>query len=187
MTKPSVPESIARSYEEREVERTKLLIRKEEQKLREKCTKYLIFKNLKSKRRCQKCQPRPKTSFPRFPTESISQPRKPTRRSLLSRTKSSLWGKLPTQRANYVHLLSILDRQNKLIELNRQKLIPQKLLANSFINIKNANKTVYSQSLEAYLDTANKLLKQTKSNWNDSWLPHLHLSNTHKNDQGDNL
>ena len=34
VTKPSVPESIARNYEEREVERTKLLIRKEEQKPR---------------------------------------------------------------------------------------------------------------------------------------------------------
>lgn len=36
VTKPSVPDSIAKSYEQREVERTKLLIRKEEQYLREK-------------------------------------------------------------------------------------------------------------------------------------------------------
>ena len=36
VTKPTVPDAIAKSYEEREVERTKLLIKKEEQKLREK-------------------------------------------------------------------------------------------------------------------------------------------------------
>lgn len=36
VTKPTVPEAIAKSYEEREVERTKLLIKKEEQRLREK-------------------------------------------------------------------------------------------------------------------------------------------------------
>ena len=44
VTKPKVPNSIAATYEEREVERTKLLIRKEEQRLREKGTpiyKYL--------------------------------------------------------------------------------------------------------------------------------------------------
>jgi hypothetical protein len=38
VTKPTVPETIARNYEEREVERTKLLIKKEEQKLKEKCS-----------------------------------------------------------------------------------------------------------------------------------------------------
>lgn len=36
VTKPTVPEAIARNFEEREVERTKLLIKKEEQRLREK-------------------------------------------------------------------------------------------------------------------------------------------------------
>lgn len=41
VTKPTVPEAIARNFEEREVERTKLLIKKEEQKLREKCTNIL--------------------------------------------------------------------------------------------------------------------------------------------------
>lgn len=38
VTKPTVPASIAANYEEREVERTKVLIKKEEQKLREKGT-----------------------------------------------------------------------------------------------------------------------------------------------------
>ena len=36
VTKPKVPESIAQTYEDREVERTKLLIKKQEQRLREK-------------------------------------------------------------------------------------------------------------------------------------------------------
>lgn len=36
VTKPSVPESIAKTYEEREVERTKLLIKKQDQRLKEK-------------------------------------------------------------------------------------------------------------------------------------------------------
>jgi len=34
VTKPTVPEAIAKNYEEREVERTKVLIKKQEQKLR---------------------------------------------------------------------------------------------------------------------------------------------------------
>ena len=54
---------------------------------------------------------------------------------------------------------SITDRQNKLIELNKVKLIPQKEIENYLSNLKNSQKTVYYQSIEQYLKTKDELLK----------------------------
>ena len=50
VTKPTVPEVIARSFEEREVERTKVMMKKEEQRLKEKCY-FRFIKNHKLKKR----------------------------------------------------------------------------------------------------------------------------------------
>jgi hypothetical protein len=50
-------------------------------------------------------------------------------------------------KAKLCKIETMVDRQGKMIELNKQKLIPQKVLANTLTNIKNANKTVYSKSL----------------------------------------
>jgi hypothetical protein len=60
VTKPTVPESIARNFEEREVERTKLLIKKEEQRLREKGIS-IYMQNLRLRKRCPKFRPRHRT------------------------------------------------------------------------------------------------------------------------------
>lgn len=51
------------------------------------------------------------------------------------------------------------DRQKKLIELNKIKLIPQKELENYLSNLKNSQKTVYYESIEQYLKTKGELLK----------------------------
>ena len=67
VTKPSVPESIARNYEEREVERTKLLIRKEEQKLREKGTAPPT-QSPRSRKRHPRSRLRPRTRSHKYPT-----------------------------------------------------------------------------------------------------------------------
>jgi hypothetical protein len=48
-------------------------------------------------------------------------------------------------------VLVTLDRQQKLIELNHKRLIPQKELANYLINIKNSPKTIYQKDVESYL------------------------------------
>ncbi len=42
-------------------------------------------------------------------------------------------------------------RQEKLIELNEKRLIPQKELENMLSNIKNAHKTIYQSNLQQYL------------------------------------
>lgn len=60
VTKPTVPEAIAKNYEEREVERTKVLIKKQEQKLRQKCN-FLLNKNPKFKNQFPRFKPRPIT------------------------------------------------------------------------------------------------------------------------------
>jgi len=52
-----------------------------------------------------------------------------------------------------------VDRQQKLIELNKKRLIPQKELENYLKNLKQAQKTVYHSSLEGYLKTKDELLK----------------------------
>lgn len=48
---------------------------------------------------------------------------------------------------NIIHL----DRQQKLIELNKKRLIPQKELENYLKNLKSAKKIVYQKSIESYL------------------------------------
>lgn len=55
-----------------------------------------------------------------------------------------------------------IDRQNKLIELNKKKLIPEKELDNYLNNLKMSSKTVYSKNIESYLGTKNQLLKSAK-------------------------
>ena len=52
-----------------------------------------------------------------------------------------------------------LYRQNKLIDLNEKKLIPQKELANYLSNLKNSHKTIYYKNIESYLASKNTLLK----------------------------
>ncbi len=46
-----------------------------------------------------------------------------------------------------------------MIELNEKRLIPQKELENMLTNIKNAPKTIYQSTLEAYLKTGLNLVK----------------------------
>lgn len=58
----------------------------------------------------------------------------------------------------------ILDRQNKFIELNKLKLVPEKELENSLNNLKYASKTVYIKDVESYLNTKHILLKQAGIN-----------------------
>lgn len=58
-----------------------------------------------------------------------------------------------------VLILSCLDRQQKLIELNKKRLIPQKELENYLKNIKNSHKVVYQKNIESYLNTKNELLQ----------------------------
>jgi hypothetical protein len=67
VTKPTVPNSIAANYEEREVERTKVLMKKEEQKLKEK-GKTLSMQNPRLKRECQRSRPKLRTRYPRSAT-----------------------------------------------------------------------------------------------------------------------
>ena len=55
-------------------------------------------------------------------------------------------------------LLRSIDRQQKMIELNKKRLIPEKELANVLTNLKATNKTVYQSSLREYLATAKHLL-----------------------------
>jgi hypothetical protein len=55
-----------------------------------------------------------------------------------------------------------IDRQNKLIELNKKKLIPEKEMDNYLNNLKSASKTVYSKDIESYLNTKNELLKPAR-------------------------
>jgi hypothetical protein len=47
-----VPAAIAQTFEDREVERTKLAIKQEEQKLKKK-RRFLFIQNLKFRRRCR--------------------------------------------------------------------------------------------------------------------------------------
>ena len=51
-------------------------------------------------------------------------------------------------------------RQQKLIELNERRLIPQKELENMLTNIKNAPKTIYQSNLESYLQSGLNLVKE---------------------------
>lgn len=59
---------------------------------------------------------------------------------------------------NVGHFIYV-DRQQKLIELNKMRLIPQKELANYLSNLKASSKTIYQKDIESYLDTKKSLLK----------------------------
>ena len=49
-------------------------------------------------------------------------------------------------------------RQEKLIELNKKRLIPEKEIENLLKNIKNSAKTVYASSMESYLQDAKNIV-----------------------------
>lgn len=55
-----------------------------------------------------------------------------------------------------------IDRQEKLIELNEKKLIPENELANLLKNIKSSPKNVYTGTLSAYLEETSKLVSDLK-------------------------
>jgi hypothetical protein len=61
-----------------------------------------------------------------------------------------------------VFLFDHLDRQEKMIELNQKRLIPEKQIANWLTNIKNTNKHIYEDSISAYIEEANKIGKKQK-------------------------
>jgi hypothetical protein len=63
------------------------------------------------------------------------------------------------QNPKSVPLSPCLDRQQKLIELNKKRLIPQKELENYLKNIKSSPKVVYQKNIESYLETKNSLLR----------------------------
>ena len=65
-------------------------------------------------------------------------------------------------------------RQEKLIELNKKRLIPQKLIESILINLKDTHKNIYHSSLPEYLDwieeLVNKDIKRSKTkSKNDKW------------------
>jgi hypothetical protein len=57
----------------------------------------------------------------------------------------------------------VLDRQEKLIELNQKKLIPENELANLLHNIKGSSKTIYTNTLGAYLEESVRFVADLKS------------------------
>ena len=56
---------------------------------------------------------------------------------------------------------SYIDRQEKLIELNRKRLIPQKLVQNILENLKATPKNIYEESLQEYLAGIDQLIPTT--------------------------
>ena len=59
-------------------------------------------------------------------------------------------------------------RQEKLIELNEKRLIPEKELENMLTNIKNSQKTIYQSTLESYLQSGLNLVKEQVGKVRDS-------------------
>lgn len=93
------------------------------------------------------------------------------------RTKSQSSKKQLTQRPKDVETFSIKDRQEKLIELNQKKLIPENELANSLLNIKNSQKSVYSMSIASYLEECSKIVSDIKIKKKPTkWSTTIHLS-----------
>lgn len=55
------------------------------------------------------------------------------------------------------------DRQEKLIELNQKKLIPENELANILHNIKASKKTIYTGTMGAYLEESVRFVSELKA------------------------
>jgi hypothetical protein len=55
-----------------------------------------------------------------------------------------------------------IDRQEKMIELNQKRLIPEKQIANWLNNIKNTKKHIYEDSIATYIEEANQVGKKLK-------------------------
>ena len=62
-----------------------------------------------------------------------------------------------------MYILHNLDRQEKLIELNKKKLIPENELANLLRNIKESKKMVYTNTIGDYLAEAVQIVSDLKS------------------------
>ncbi len=145
VTKPTVPASIAETFEDREVERTKLLIKKQEQRLSEKESE--IEKKLSKIR-----------------AETESKVAEITNKmNLLEKEANKKVADIDNKivvikEAAYAKAKKF--RQEKLIELNEIRLIPEKELENMLTNIKNSQKTIYHSTLESYLLSGMNLVKE---------------------------
>ena len=153
VTKPTVPASIAETFEDREVERTKLLIKKQEQRLSEKESE--IEKKLS-----------------KIKAETESKVAEITNKmNLLEKEANKKVADIDNKivvikEAAYAKAKKY--RQEKLIELNEKRLIPEKELENMLTNIKNSQKTIYQSTLESYLQSGLNLVKEQVGKVRDS-------------------
>lgn len=60
------------------------------------------------------------------------------------------------------------DRQEKLIQLNKKRLIPQKQVESLLVNLKATPKNIYESSLPEYLSSIDQLVPQKQSKSKDS-------------------
>ena len=62
-----------------------------------------------------------------------------------------------------MQLSNNIDRQEKLIELNKKKLTPENEIANLLNNVKNSHKNIYTNSLLSYFEESFKLISDLRN------------------------